>query len=348
MKTLFNIIILGIFLFLLGACANKNETPMYEGQDMSKQAFITRDKTSKEAFLDIRISGEWQLFAGETVEEIDFSKPILEGNQVGTYPLTVKTDRRWYFSLKTEVGKAILSEKHLPMTGGYNFRDIGGYKTTDNRHVRWGKLFRTDDLSNLTKEDLNYLASIPIRTVVDFRDKSEIEGAPDVFPTDSTRYIELNMLPGNFYEGFDLSGALTNADSFMIKMYESLVTDPEIVGKYKDFFALLQDETNNIPLIYHCSAGKDRTGIATALILSALDVPEETILEDYLLSNIYLEDKYASYIKQMPAAASFFTVKKEFLEAGLNKIKEEYGSIENYLQDVLKVDILLMKEKFLI
>ena len=125
-----------------------------------------------------------------------------------------------------------------------------------------------------------------------------------------------------------------------------LVTDSACIHQYKEFFKLLQNG-DDIPLMFHCSAGKDRTGMGAALVLSALGVDEQTILKDYLLSNTYLANKYAGLKSQYPTISSLFEVKPEFLQAGLDKIKKDHGSVENYLTKVLGVDIQKMREMYL-
>jgi len=135
-------------------------------------------------------------------------------------------------------------------------------------------------------------------------------------------------------------------DTMMMNLNISLVTEPNIINRYKDFFHLLQNE-ENVPLLFHCTAGKDRTGMGAALVLYALGADDNTVIEDYLESNIYLKYKYAGYIEQYPNLQSLFEVKREFLEAGIQHIKNEYGTVERYLEEVLDVDIHAFRRKFL-
>lgn len=102
---------------------------------------INRDKDTKKATFESSIDGDWSIYAGNSVDSIDFSKPILTGKGKGGFPLEVATDSRSYFEIVTPTGKAIIAERHLPMASGFNFRDIGGYKMQDGRHVKWGKIF---------------------------------------------------------------------------------------------------------------------------------------------------------------------------------------------------------------
>lgn len=333
---------------LLASCSNaENPRAEYAGEDISGVAQIIRDKQSKAASLSIELPGKWTLYSGPSVEAIDFSHPLLEGEGTGVFPLAVSDSVRSYFQLVTQKGKAILAERHLPMTGGYNFRDLGGFKTTDGRYVKWGKIIRSDDLYHLTEADLGYLASLPLISVVDFRAEAEVNQAPDKLPATTTGHYPYAISPGNLMASMDLSSLSSNkGDSVMMEINIMLVSDTMSIKRYQDYFALLQNEAD-IPLLFHCSAGKDRTGMAAALTLFALGVDEETIMKDYLSSNIYLGDKYREYIAKYPALRSLFEVKKEYIQAGLEWIKKEYGTVDNYLQTVLLVDICELRKNSL-
>lgn len=108
----------------------------------------------------------------------------------------------------------------------------------------------------------------------------------------------------------------------------------------------MQDEVN-LPLVFHCTAGKDRTGMAAYLFLYSLGVDEETIFSNYLDSNKYLQGKYGTYIQAYPALAPLLTVDRRFLEAGVKRIREEHGSVEKYLKEVVEVDIDKMRSIYL-
>ena len=322
----------------------------YSGEDILEDAFIMRDRDTKNAFLHIRKQEEWKLYAGNSVETIDLSLPVAEGKDTGVFQLPVSDTTRTYFLLSTNRGQAILAEKHLPMQGGFNFRDLGGMKTKDGRRVKWGKLFRGDELCKLTDADLNYLSSIPLVSIVDFRSGEEIEAAQDKNPISVKKNYPLSISPGNMSAMWkNIHANVVSADmidSMMMELYILLVNDSISIKRYKEFFALLQD-SSQIPLLYHCTAGKDRTGMGTALLLFALGVDEQSILEDYLLSNVYLEVKYAPLKTLYPAIATALEVKAEFILAGLQKIKDDYGTIENYLEKALEVDIAKMQKMYL-
>jgi len=320
----------------------------FSGNNILGKASIERDKIEKKAYLNIDMDGEWSLYAGLDADHIDLNKPILSDNIKGKYPLDVITTGRSYFQLVTKDGNAILAEKHLPMEGGYNFRDLGGIQTKDGRYVKWGKIFRTDDLHKLTEKDLTYLSSIPITSVVDFRSEAEIEKDPDILPPSVKNKHKLSLYPGNLEALGEevLRLKPDEIDQIMRDMNVQFVTDPVCIKEYKTFFELLQKE-ENLPLLFHCTAGKDRTGMGSCLFLASLGVDEETILSDYFLSNTYLADKYAHYVELYPSLKTIFEVKKEYLKAAIDRMKKDHGSIENFLTKELGVDTDKMKNIYL-
>lgn len=320
---------------------------MERQSETSLHAEILRDKYSKAASLKIETKGAWKLFVGNSVDNINKSKPILEGTGSGLFPLNVSASFRNYFEVTTSRKSRIIAERHLPMAGGYNFRDLGGIKTKDGRYIKWGKLFRADELSGLTNDDVLYLSSIPITSIIDFRAVTEMKRAPDKLPTSVKFSYPLSITPGNLStEGIQANLLKTNIDIHMKQMNRILVSDPVCVNAFRKFFNIVQKRLS-APLIFHCSAGKDRTGMAAALLLFALGVSEEKIMDDYLMSKVFLADKYDVIIAKYPRAESIFTVKKMFLKAGINQIKRDYGTIDYFLENVLGVNIDKLQEMYL-
>lgn len=236
----------------------------------------------------------------------------------------------------------------IRLNGAPNFRDLGGIATQDNKTIKFNKLFRSDDLSALTEEDLKVLSDLPLVSIVDFRSDTERNTTPDIIPSCTNNVYEFSMEPGNFsnISKEELNNPEENASFMMKGMYEALVSDSKCVEYYKQFFRLLQDE-KNLPLVFHCAAGKDRTGIGAALILYSLGVEESVIMENYLLSNQNLEQKYSPIIKMYPEFRTFLQVRTEYLYTAFNRIIADHGSIENFLTKVLDVDFEKMKAIYL-
>lgn len=319
----------------------------------AEYARITRDPATKIATLTVSRNGAWELFAGKSLAGVDFSRPVASG--AGPGEQTVPLPGWACFALRMEGEKdrepLFLAERRLPMAGGHNFRDLGGFSGAGGKRVAWGKFFRTDGLATLTEADLAYLASIPVAAIVDFRTAEEDERSPDAIPASVKNVARLPIAPGYMSDRAvkNLEDYAT-PDDFMFEMYRDLALDAGITDSYRQFFALVQagEFRDNLPVIFHCSAGKDRTGFAAALILHALGVDKRTILADYEVSNRYLEDKYAPYIVGKPHLKGLFTVKKAFLEEAFRLVESAHGSLETYLETVLDVDIAAMRRNFLV
>ena len=331
----------------------KDKTPdktITIGHALPGMAEITANKNTKETTIILQIDGEWALFEASSIDALDaMQSPLTKGNSGSKMPhrITIPTPEKKYYRLVTPKETFTFSERQLPMAGGYNFRDLGGFPTRDGRHVKWGKLFRSDDLHHLTEDDLHYLSSIPVTSVVDFRGPNEIANAPNKLPASIRHADKLSIEPGNVLSLVSFSELdPVQLDSLMTQIYVHLVTEPAFIDRYRTFFHFLQDSTRT-PLLFHCSAGKDRTGTAAALILYALGVDEAVIMNDYLASNHYLGDKYAKELAQNPSLKSVLTVKREFLQAAIDRIKQDHGTVENFLVKELNVDIPRFKELFL-
>lgn len=348
-KLIFSLLV-GFILFF--SCRNGNK-PFYRagyaGEDVSRNASFSRDSITKGLVFHITTEDKWNLYAGTSVEGIDFSGSILDGKGSGSFPVEAAPGIRYYFQLTTPHGKAVLAEKHLPMEGSYNVRDMGGIKTKEGKYSKWGKLFRGDELAALTEADLHYLASIPVASVVDFRQLSEKETAQDRFPVSMKNYYSFPIFPGNM-KGITVENTenqpFSYADSIMYTLYRSLVTDSVCIQQYRKFFELVQDESS-LPLLFHCTAGKDRTGVAAALFLSALGVDDEAIFKDYIISNLYLDNKYGDIKKESPFYKTIYEVKPQYLFVCFDEIRKVYGSIDNFLRKELNVNSNKLKSIYL-
>lgn len=172
-----------------------------------------------------------------------------------------------------------LEIRHIPLEGGSNLRDVGGYPAKDGRMVRWGTIYRSGAMSRLTEADWRWMAGRNIAAVCDLRSREEREIAPTVWRGgEQTRHI------GPAYEGSILFNELATREAGVGEMSERVYPlFAEVMAPlYREFFGALV--AGHAPVIIHCSAGQDRTGLAIGLLLSLLGVPEETILEDYHLS----------------------------------------------------------------
>ena len=240
-----------------------------------------------------------------------------------------------------------LNERTLSLDGGFNFRDLGGIINKDEQVLGKGLLIRSDDLANLTDNDLELLNDYPIRTIIDLRTTYERSKNPDHIPNSCNHEVHLDISSGHFENLVkQFRQGISNPREFMCNIYEDFVLDKTCQTQYKNFFDIIQHK-NRTPILFHCTAGKDRTGFATAMILAALKVDFEQILEDYLASNIYLEQKYAHILKINPDYKYLIEVYPEYLEKSFDTIKKNFGTIEYYLSNILGIDLQLMEDLYL-
>ena len=268
---------------------------------------------------------------------------------------------RRYFIVQPENGAAIKTAvRLLPLEGGRNFRDMGGYQTEDGRTVKWGHVFRSGVMSGITDKDYDYLSDLGIGTVCDFRDTREREQEPTVWKAGEIDYQVFADPEEKDPRENPMFAALMNPDSTpedvkmaMAEGYSSIAKG-EVEG-YRAMFAELA--AGHIPLAFNCSAGKDRAGTAAALILTALGVPHETVVYDYSLSDDYVDymQAFMSPEKRAEAEANpdhpygfLFKLPTEkvapllasdpiYIETSLADLAKEYGRVMNFIQTELQV-----------
>jgi protein-tyrosine phosphatase len=245
-------------------------------------------------------------------------------------------------------------ERQVKLEGQANFRDLGGYSTTDGRRVKWGLIYRAGQLNKLSDADLAKLKELKIRTVVDLRGTAEAESrGKDRLPEGarSVSYpIDVTSLPKEEKESTS-TGSSAGRTDFMLQATRSIM-----INRTDVYASLIRDlaEPQNRPLVFHCTAGKDRTGVGAAIVLSLLGVPWETVRDDYLLSNYYRRDENEKELKSirediakkqgippeqvdMTAFEAMFLVKPEYLDAAHDEVILRYGSMESYLRKGLGI-----------
>lgn len=223
-------------------------------------------------------------------------------------------------------------DRVLPLSGASNFRDLGGYRASDGRTVRWRRLFRSDHLGGLSKADQRHLAALGLVRALDFRGQAERAATPYELPGVAQHSLAIEprvvqRLQQAAAAGQPSTGAMVAA--FMQDLYRSFVHEQS--HRFAELFAhLLQGDAG--PLVFHCTAGKDRTGLAAALVLLALGVPGEVVMQDYLLSN-QLFQHIPPARPEVPAEAwaVLWRVQAGFLQAALDAIDADHGGFERYL-----------------
>jgi protein-tyrosine phosphatase len=227
--------------------------------------------------------------------------------------------------------------RHFNLAGASNFRDLGGYPASDGRTVRWRQIFRSNHLGHLTAADIEALRPLGLKSAFDFRGTEErtaamcglSEIAVHSLPIEPTVVATLR---GRLAERAALSP--DDAIEVMRDSYRNYVRYS--TPSFRTLFAHLVED--RAPLVIHCTAGKDRTGFACALILHALGVPDDLIAEDYLLTNRFYRRAPASNDLPDEVGQVLGSVEASFLAAAFDTVSAEYGDLETYFSDGLGVD----------
>ncbi len=236
------------------------------------------------------------------------------------------------------------ADRVLPLQGVSNFRDLGGYPGLDGRAVRWRRLFRSDHLGALTDADRFALAALGLSRVFDFRGLSESAAMPNVLPGVPMHALAIEptvvqRMQDVVAAGRSLDGP--TAEKLMKDLYRHLID-----GQAHRFAALFQQLlADDRPSVFHCTAGKDRTGVAAALILLALGVPRDLVMADFMLTNRLFKpplpaSRHAGHpLSQTPpeALAVLWQVQEDFLHTALLAIDDDHGGVERYLSQRLGV-----------
>lgn len=229
-------------------------------------------------------------------------------------------------------------KRQVKLEGGSNFRDLGGYPTTEGKTVKWGHIYRSADVSKLTDNDLKTLSDLHLATVCDLRGPDELKTNPDKLPA-GVQYI--NLPAGSESTKVNMNYGAMNRDSMMLSFYTK--TD-HLKAKYKPMFDQLLALPNDKSLMFHCTAGKDRTGMGAALVLSALGVDRNYIVADYAATNVFWKDAREKMLAAMAqrgmdssALKPMLAADPKYLEYFLNTIDSYYGSMKKFLETEMEL-----------
>jgi protein-tyrosine phosphatase len=243
------------------------------------------------------------------------------------------------------------SHRRIAFSGAHNFRDLGGYETINGAHVKWGSIYRSDALQKLSKRDIRALASLDLQRVIDFRSDFERRKNPDRLPKNhDLQLIALPIFDENSKLGKQMhdrivAGELDGIDpeAILIDTYYQFVTEftPQFRAYIHEVIAAAGQ-----PLLFHCTAGKDRTGFAAAILLRILEVPETTILHDYLITQVNMQKAFAGAFllvlflrgkRTMRLLQKLSGAIPEYLHSAFAAIDEQYGSFEDYVSEGLEL-----------
>lgn len=260
------------------------------------------------------------------------------------------------FTMVVNAQIADSTRRVVKMDGAYNFRDTGGYKTTTGNEVVLGKVYRSDAINHLSEKDLQKIIQKKITTVIDFRGIDEAAKAPDKLPQ-GTNYLLCPAGSNNLPNAKEMADLMKNKN-FLSDMYGEGGL-PYFGERYRSLFVQLLTLKPDEALLFHCTGGRDRTGMASALFLKILGVPQDVIENDYVASNYYLAKNPT--IKQMYTGLSklagmsenevkdYMELRPELIRSFFDAITKKYGSIENFFQIEMGIgpkEIEILKNKY--
>ena len=235
----------------------------------------------------------------------------------------------------------MLYRNRLVLETTYNTRELGGIPIGFDSAVKWGQLLRSDDISSLSTKDIEKLQSYGVDTIIDLRTKAEREETGYILEkNDSFKKHYISLMIADDVQDITQSDTEMNLGDFYCELLDQ--------GKdmIKDIFNVFKDSTNN-GILFHCAAGKDRTGVISALMLNLLGVTDGDIIANYEVTYSHLS-KNPDF--QVPEEyAHLVNSKREHMERFLEKLRTDYENAENYLLacGLTKSDIDRIKERYI-
>lgn len=330
------LIIAGAFLALQGCSYKTTYQPIQYSTIDKDNPKIVEEKKGYMAHFN---KGDQALLGDLTV---DFHTDI---------PVRLPDKKRSIYTVVHQNDTVKVANREIVFDKVVNFRDIGGIKTKDNKTIKWGKIYRSGHLYKLRDKEFSKLEDLGISTVIDLRTDREIKKKPDHIPSELTYH--------NYQAYDDSEDMFSKTRKDVIKGRISPEVSNELVKEFYGLYATHDVEKvrailntileNKESTLFHCSAGKDRTGMVGAILLSILNVDRDVIINEYLLSNNYREDDVAKRMKLAKFGKVFFHkinyevienfswIKPEFIQAMFDGIDKQYGSMDNYIEKGLKI-----------
>ncbi len=230
-------------------------------------------------------------------------------------------------------------DRHIRLEGASNFRDLGGYAAADGAVTKWRTMFRSDTPANLTKDDVDTVAGLGVTVVCDLRYGEERQTEVSQYkshPRIDVLELGLDQRPGqSFVDSFQVAqDVVAHAKNYLLTNYAEYP-----LRYHHAYLGMFERLIAGDRLVVHCTAGKDRAGTAAALLLSALGVPRDAVIEDYLLTNDYW-DWSGRDTGELDADArkAIFSAREEYLAQAFKTIDERFGGVDRYLKDYVGLD----------
>ncbi|WP_321384970.1 tyrosine-protein phosphatase [uncultured Enterococcus sp.] len=328
-------------------------------------------RENDELFLDLKtdFTGELPVYiTSEPDEEHEIREKLYQFKKGVSGPVPEQKMKRIFYKTVIDEVSYLGAERRLPITGLYNCRDLGGYLTVDGRMTKWGLIYRSDAPDHLASADWAYLKNMKISSVIDLRSPAEIELNPDITVGEKHHYnfdphalvarkasetpsntsnkdkqkVEKLVALSTTKEGQE---QLIQMQQQMVGQMRELVLSEKAKEAYTEFLQVLL--RGEVPDLFHCQGGKDRTGWAAAIILGLLGVDKATIYADYFLTEQYnhpRNEKRMAIYKQytddsfvLDYLASLQQTKAEYLDSAFQAMEETYSTMENYAVQALEM-----------
>lgn len=303
------------------------------------------------------VEGKVRIYRSTTPDDIPETIPVAVADIADQRIVIITTDptQRYYYKLVfNNKYRVVTASRNINVAGIQNFRDLGGIPVSKRKAVRWGKIYRSAEFDELSLAAYRELRNIGVKTIIDFRDSVECSPAQTDLKARGFNLVHIPIGVLNTRNVIEelRKGTIDNdsVNNLLLRMNRELATYYR--GEYRQMFSILLEE-KNYPVVIHCTSGKGRTALASALILAALGVSDEQILADYYLSNKYFNiPHFSTYAYNLPAHSqeaitTLFSAREVFLNAAKNQIEKNYGDVSAYLRRGLGLtpeDINYLKE----
>lgn len=336
----YNFIIISIFLLLITAgCASTVKITSVAEKNKEGDLLLKWEVSPDQ-------EGNINIYSSQSDSDMSSFTPIKTSNitdQVTVINPSSPEIREFYILKTTSAYSGIIANRVIEMSKIKNFRDLGGYFTRTDQQMKWGRVFRSGDLSSATLYDQERIRRLGIKTVIDFRSDKTAKKYP-ILVHPNIRKISLPITPMDDEKINEMMDdeKLTRSDAIRDVQDSYIGIIENFKNEFSEMFNILTDE-NNYPVLLTGSLGKDRVGLASFFILYALGVPQNVIIDDYMLSRQTIDvSTIAENVKTKPeyfqeAVTALMSVNVAYINYSIDYINQKYGSIDNYLEKELKL-----------
>lgn len=339
MRRINNILFLFFLLFIFSRCASTVKITSVAEKNVDGNLLLKWEVSPDQ-------DGNINIYSSNTDEVLESFVPIKTSkitDQVTVIDQMSPDIREFYILKTTSAYSGIITNRYIEMNSIKNFRDLGGYFTKTDRQMRWGMIFRSGDLSSATLYDQEKIRRLNIKTIIDFRTDNTSKKYPIlVHPNIKKISLPIIQMDSKALDDMMLDKNLTQSDAVR-KIQDSYISIVEnSKEELSEMFEILLD-FNNYPILISGSLGKDRVGLASFFILSAMGISQNVIVSDYMLSQEYINvSNVAKEAQSKPeyfqeAVTAIFSVRPSYINYTIDYINQKYGSVDNYLEKELNL-----------